>query len=32
VLGPVPQIEPPTSLDQVGRQWTNDGTDEPRPK
>ena len=33
VLGPVPQVEPPASLDQLGRQWTNDGPDEPaRPK
>jgi hypothetical protein len=27
-LGPVPQIDPPKSLDQIGRQWTNDGPDE----
>jgi hypothetical protein len=29
VLGPVPQIEPPKSLDEVGRQWTKDGPDQP---
>ena len=27
VHGPVPQIEFPTSVDAVGRQWTNDGPD-----
>jgi hypothetical protein len=28
---PVPQVDPPKSVDQVGRQWTQNGTDEPRP-
>lgn len=28
-LGPVPQIEPPKSVDDIGRQWTNDGPDVP---
>ncbi len=30
-LGPVPQIDPPKSVDEIGRQWTNDGPDE-RPR
>jgi hypothetical protein len=30
-IGPVPQIAPPKSLDDLGRQWTNEGADE-RPK
>ena len=30
-LGPVPQIDPPKSLDEIGRQWTSDGPDE-RPR
>jgi hypothetical protein len=29
-LGPVPRVAPPKSLEDVGRQWTNDGPDEPR--
>jgi hypothetical protein len=29
-LGPVPQIDPPRSVDAIGRQWTNDGPDEPK--
>jgi hypothetical protein len=29
VLGPVPQINPPKSVEEIGRQWTNDGPDEP---
>jgi len=29
-IGPVPQIEPPKSLDDIGRQWTNEGPDEPK--
>jgi hypothetical protein len=28
----VPQINPPKSLDTVGRQWTNDGDDKPSPR
>lgn len=28
-LGRVPQIDPPKSVDDLGRQWTNDGPDEP---
>jgi hypothetical protein len=31
-LGPVPQVDPPKSVDEIGRQWTNDGPDEPRRK
>lgn len=31
-VGPVPQIDFPRSLDDVGRQWTNEGPDEPRKK
>ena len=31
-IGPVPQIDFPRSLDDVGRQWTSDGPDEPRKK
>jgi hypothetical protein len=27
-LGPVPQIDPPKTLADLGRQWTNDGPDE----
>jgi hypothetical protein len=30
VLGPVPQVDPPKSVDSLGRQWTNDGPDVPR--
>lgn len=29
-LGPVPQIAPPASLDSLGRQWTDEGPDEPK--
>jgi hypothetical protein len=29
VLGRVPQIDPPKSINDLGRQWTNDGPDEP---
>src|SRR5579883_1909879 len=28
-LGPVPQIDAPKSVDEIGRQWTNDGPDVP---
>src|SRR5579884_1055093 len=28
-LGRVPQIDPPKSVDDLGRQWTNDGPDKP---
>lgn len=28
-LGPVPQVEPPKSVDDIGRQWTNEGPDVP---
>ena len=28
-LGRVPQIEPPKSVDDLGRQWTNEGPDKP---
>jgi hypothetical protein len=28
-LGPVPQVEPPRSVDEIGRQWTNEGPDKP---
>jgi hypothetical protein len=28
-LGPVPQIDAPKTLDDLGRQWTNDGPDQP---
>jgi hypothetical protein len=28
-LGRVPQIDPPKSIDELGRQWTSDGPDEP---
>ncbi|MBX9628849.1 MAG: OBAP family protein [Gemmataceae bacterium] len=31
-IGPVPQIDPPKSVDDVGRQWTNEGPDEPKKK
>lgn len=31
-IGPVPQIDFPKSLDDLGRQWTNDGPDVPRKK
>jgi hypothetical protein len=31
-IGPVPQIDPPRSVDDVGRQWTNDGPDVPKRK
>lgn len=31
-IGPVPQIPAPKSLDEIGRQWTADGPDEPRRK
>ncbi|HBI44491.1 MAG TPA: DUF1264 domain-containing protein [Planctomycetales bacterium] len=29
-LGPVPQVDPPKSVDDIGRQWTNEGPDEPK--
>jgi hypothetical protein len=29
-LGSVPQIDPPKSVDDLGRQWTNEGPDKPR--
>jgi hypothetical protein len=29
-IGPVPQVDGPKSVDDVGRQWTNDGPDEPK--
>ena len=29
-IGPVPQIAPPKSLDEVGRQWTSEGADVPK--
>ncbi len=29
-IGPVPQIDFPKSLDDLGRQWTNDGPDVPK--
>lgn len=28
-LGRVPQIDPPKSVDDIGRQWNNEGTDKP---
>ena len=31
-IGPVPQLDAPRSLDELGRQWTADGPDEPRRK
>jgi Protein of unknown function (DUF1264) len=31
-LGPVPQVDPPRSLETLGRQWTNDGPDVPPTK
>lgn len=31
-IGPVPQIDFPKSLDDVGRQWTNEGPDKPERK
>ncbi|MCI0460815.1 MAG: OBAP family protein [Gemmataceae bacterium] len=31
-LGPVPQIDPPRSVDEIGRQWSNEGPDEPKRK
>jgi hypothetical protein len=31
-LGPVPQVDPPSSVEAIGRQWTNDGPDEPPKK
>lgn len=31
-IGPIPQIDFPKSLDDVGRQWTNEGPDEPKRK
>ncbi len=31
-LGPVPQVNPPKSVDEIGRQWTNEGPDEPGRK
>jgi hypothetical protein len=31
-LGPLPQIDPPHSVDDLGRQWTNEGPDEPPSK
>lgn len=31
-IGPVPQIDAPTSVDAIGRQWTNDGPDIPKRK
>lgn len=31
-IGPVPQIDPPRSVDDVGRQWTNGGPDVPKGK
>ncbi len=32
VLGPVPQIETPKSIDEVGRQWSSTGPDVPPKK
>jgi Protein of unknown function (DUF1264) len=29
-IGPVPQVDPPKSLDELGRQWTSSGRDEPQ--
>lgn len=29
-IGPVPQIDFPKSVDDLGRQWTNEGADEPK--
>jgi hypothetical protein len=29
-FGPVPQIDAPKSVDELGRQWTADGVDEPK--
>ena len=31
-IGPVPQLDFPKSLDDIGRQWTNDGPDVPKRK
>jgi hypothetical protein len=31
-IGPIPQIDAPKTLDELGRQWTSDGPDEPRRK
>ncbi len=31
-LGPVPQVDPPKSVDSLGRQWTNQGPDKPKGK
>lgn len=31
-IGPVPQIDFPNSVDDLGRQWTNEGPDKPEPK
>jgi len=32
VIGPVPQVHPPRSVDDLGRQWTNEGPDVPQGK
>lgn len=29
-IGPVPQVEPPQSVDDIGRRWTNTGPDQPK--
>jgi hypothetical protein len=29
-IGPVPQVAPPKSVDDIGRQWTNEGPDVPK--
>jgi len=31
-IGPVPPVDPPKSVDDLGRQWTNEGPDEPKRK
>ena len=31
-IGPVPQIEAPKSLDDIGRQWSAEGPDVPKRK
>lgn len=28
-IGPIPQIDPPKSIKDIGRQWTNEGEDKP---
>jgi hypothetical protein len=28
----VPKVSPPRSIEQVGRQWTDDGEDKPTPR